>query len=196
MNFKEISNSDLHQMCLRGDESAWTYIYNYSLCIARNPRWRLRDSPEDTAQGIVCHLLGKGIDQVKDPNAFRGFVGTLARNFILDSFKKRELPCKSLNGGLHEDDDRVHDPKSHAPGPEELAFENSLLQIIDDGLATLSEQCRNALNGYIDYKMGLYESYGALAQKFQVEVGTLSSKITRCLKQLKQVKTIKAWMEA
>ncbi|HIP39855.1 MAG TPA: sigma-70 family RNA polymerase sigma factor [Desulfocapsa sulfexigens] len=196
MNLSKLPNTDLHQMCLRGDESAWAYIYNYALCISRSPRWRLRESPEDTAQGIVCHLLGKGIDQVRDPNTFRGFVRSVAINFIRDSFKKRELQCSSLDSRCNDDNHHGLDPKSHAPGPEELVLENSLLQVIDKGLASLSEQCRTSLTGYIDYKMGFYKSYAALAKEFEIGVGTLSSRVTRCLDQLRQVKTIQGWMEA
>ena len=196
MDFSQLPNTDLHQMCLRGDDAAWGYIYNYVLKIARSPLWRLRESPEDMAQGIVCHLLGKGIDQVHDPKAFRGFVCAVAKNFIRDSFKKHELQCSSLSDGQDEEDDRGHDPESHAPGPEELVFEDALLLAIKNGLDALSEQCRNTLNIYIDYRMGRYQSYTCFAEKFGVGVGTLSSRVTRCLEKLRQVKTIKIWLEA
>jgi hypothetical protein len=69
MNVSQLGCQDLYGMCLRGDESAWAYIYNYVLTIARSPRFRLREAPEDMAQSIVCHLLEKGIDRLHDHRA-------------------------------------------------------------------------------------------------------------------------------
>lgn len=98
MNFSQTSCQDLYQMCLRGDEAAWAYLYNYVLSIARSPRFRLRETPEDIAQSIVCHLLEKGIDRLKDSRAFRAYVRRVSVNLILDSFKRKVVYTQSLDG--------------------------------------------------------------------------------------------------
>ena len=183
-------------MCLRGDESAWGYLYNYVLAIIRSPRFRLRESPEDMAQSIICHLLDKGIDRVKDSRAFRAYVRRVAVNLVLDSFKKKALNTLSLD--VQADDDNVAplDPPSSNPGPEDVAMGVGFVQTLHDEMEKLPEKCQVVLNHYIDYKMGRYDSYSALAAQIGKSIGTLSSQVKRCLDILRRAGAIKIWLEA
>jgi RNA polymerase sigma factor (sigma-70 family) len=194
MDFRQISNPDLYQMCLRGDDSAWGYVYRYVLTIARSPRFRLRETPEDMAQSIVCHLLDKGIDRLKDGNAFRAYVRQVAVNQILDSFKKKSVNPVSLDHAPGEG--RVApDPASPAPGPEEVTIGTSLVRALQTEMGNLPEKCRVVLNHYIDYKMGRYASYKILAAKIGKSIGTLSSQVKRCLDILRKAEPIRIWLE-
>jgi len=195
MNFSQISNKDLYQMCLRGEESAWEYVYNYVLMISRSPRWRLRDTPEDMAQSIVCHLLKKGIDQVRDQNAFRSFIKTVAVNFILDSFKKNYVKAGSLDSSDYNEGRSDFDVKSGNPGPEDLALEKELNRVLHQAIYSLSKKCQPILEAYIEYKKGRYKSYKVLAEKFGKTIGTLSSQIKRCLDLLRLNDEIRLWLE-
>ena len=195
MDFSRVKNEDLYQMCLRGDDSAWTYVYRYALAIARSPRWKLRDSPEDMAQSIVCHILTKGLDQVRAPKAFRGFIRRLAVNFILDHLKKKGLSYQSLSGEGPDGEDWEYEPASENPGPEDLFFGSEFFQLLDRATSSLPKKCRDTLKGYRDYKLGEFDSYKSLAKHFGLSIGTLSSQIKRCLDRLLGVKEIKAWLE-
>ena len=196
MDFRQVTNEDLYQMCLRGDEPAWEYVYRYVLAIARSPRWRLRDTPEDMAQDIVGHLLTKGIETVKKQGAFRGFIKRVAVNKILDSVKGRAVYFETLDAADCDDGPIVPTPQALDPGPDQMVYGNELLRAIQEALNDMSQLCREALGAYVDYKMGQYENYKVLAQEFGRSIGTLSSQIKRCLDELRQVGVIKEWLEA
>lgn len=196
MNFTKITNEDLYQMCLRGDESAWEYVYNYVLVIARSPRWYLQDTPEDMAQSIVCHLLSKGIEQVRKQSAFRAYIKRVAVNLILDSFRKKKIVSRSLDSSDYSDNQPYFDPPSNNPGPEEMTFGKEFLQKINSAMRDLSENCRDTLYAYIDYKMGGCDSYKTLADKLGKSIGTLSSLIKRCLDKLRMVEEIRVWLKS
>jgi RNA polymerase sigma factor (sigma-70 family) len=189
--FSRISGEDLHDMCVRGDESAWRYLYNYVVKILRAGQWRLPVEVEDMAQQILCHLLAGSIDKVKHKHAFRAFVRRVAVNQVLDTLKKKRLMVVSY------DREDVHREKIFAcaapagPGPEEAAMGNCAAGSIEKALARLSDGCREVLSAYIDYKLGMIENYQALARQFGETMGTISSRINRCLGKLKQMPEIR-----
>ena len=187
---------DLYNGCLRGDEDAWEIVYNFVLKITTYKYKNPRVSPKDMAQDIVCHLLAKGIDQVKEPEKFHGFVKRVAVNRILDSLKKHIPPSMSLD--FQNDSRRPSwEPASPTPGPVALTMERNLLEIIEKGLFSLSQKCAESLKEYIAYKRdGKYADYAALAIKMNLKVSTLSSRVTRCLEQLSEIPEIKNWLEA
>lgn len=197
IDFTKIESSDLHAMCLRGDESAWEYIFNYVLCVARDPRWRLTgpNTPEDIAQDVVCRLLTKGIEQVKNKAAFRSFVRTVAINFIRDSFKKKQVLTRSMDNGQSGEDNISYDPPSNEPGPEDELAQAKLIEALGEAVNELPDKCRLVLSRYLDYKMGLFDNLAALAETFGEKVGTFSSSVKRCLDKLRCVNTISVWLE-
>ena len=195
MNFKDITNEDLYYMCVRGEESAWDYVQRYVLTIAKSPKWQLRESPEDTAQGIVCHLLTKGLEKVNQPKAFRGFIARVAVNFILDKLKGTRVFFESIDAAAADDDRPPLDIEADNPGPEELVLGDGLVLTLKRAIESLSSRCHEVLTAYVDYKNGLYDSYRELAAACGRSIGTLSSQIKRCLDELRQDADIKAWLE-
>ncbi len=195
MDFSKVDNVDLYGMCLRGDEEAWAYLYNYILCVARSKHWRLKDQPEDVAQAVVCNLLTKGIDMVQNAKAFRGFVRTATRNYMIDLLKKKSPVTRSLNGCCDNDSIPPFDPPSNRPGPEEILAWSTLQEAFDRAVAGLPEQCREVMNNYIDYKIGLFDTLTSLAKALGVSVGTLSSRVTRCVNRLRGDQEIRLWLE-
>ena len=181
-------------MCRRGDEAAWAYLYNYVLCIARSRRFRLREAPEDIAQSVVCRLLEKGIDCIQDSRAFRAYVRRVSLNLILDSLKRKVLFTRSLDGDQDEKKAPL-DPVSDNPGPEEVTLGADFARTLESEMARLPDNCRNVLDYYIDYKMGHYKNYKALAEKIGKSIGTLSSQVKRCLDILRRAEPIKLWIE-
>ena len=187
----------LYHACLRGDMDAWKYVYGYVAKIVRSSRWYLSDRQalDDLAQEIVCHLLDKGLDKVQEPAAFKGYIRRVAINRILDGFRKKLVKTMSID--IDPGDDRpVIELVCPRPGPVTLTRQRCLLETINKAIDTLSEKCKSTLNGYIAYKRGDYQDYATLAGKLQVSVGTLSSRVNRCLAELRQISTVKYWLEA
>lgn len=187
----------LYHACLQGDMDAWKYVYGYVAKIVRASRWNLSgpEARDDQAQEIVCHLLDRGLEKVREPAAFKGYIRMVAINRILDGFRKKCLKTISIDIGTG-DDRPVIEPVCPRPGPVTLTRQRCLLETINEAIATLSEKCKSTLNGYIAYKQGDYQDYATLAGKLQVSVGTLSSRVNRCLAELRQISTVKYWLEA
>ncbi|MFH2093546.1 MAG: sigma-70 family RNA polymerase sigma factor [Pseudomonadota bacterium] len=186
LDYSTLPNEDLYQLCLRGDDTAWRYLYNYVLKITRSKQWQLRVDPEDMAQGIICHLLSGAINKLKDHGAFRAFVRTVSRNKILDSFKKKQIPVTSYNSDNAPVEQIFFDPSSEHSSPEHVLIGNCAADRITNTLKALSDKCQTVLDAYIDYQLGLVENYQVLAKKLGEPVGTISSRINRCLKTLKE----------
>jgi len=93
---------DCLEMCLRGEEEAWAYVYNMVLGICRWPRWNLRDSAEDLAQAIVLFLLEKGLKECREKPSFRAFVRKVAFiRYINSVFQGYYTYCEK-EGGYYE----------------------------------------------------------------------------------------------
>jgi RNA polymerase sigma factor (sigma-70 family) len=184
--FTTPDNEELFHMCLSGDESAWKFVYNYVLSIAHWPRWNLRESPEDLAQAIVLFLLEKGLHQVREPKAFRGFIKRVAVTKILDSFKKKEPEGKSLDTMDNPDDGSspTKDLPSQNPGPEDHAFSVDFFRSVSQALLSLPEYCRGVLPHYFRYRLGLIGNYEELAAGLGKPMGTVSAQVRRCLDKL------------
>jgi RNA polymerase sigma factor (sigma-70 family) len=189
-------STNLYQRCLRGDEDAWEYIHNFVHFIVGRKCRTLRFNIDDMAQEIVYHLLNKGIDSVKNPAAFCGYIKKVTTNYICDRFRKKILFTVSLDN-RYDDDRPVWEPASPAPGPLALTMERNLSELIDKGIALLSQKCQEALNGYIAWKKdGKYADYEDLARSMGLKVSTLSSRVTRCLEKLINIPEIHNWLEA
>jgi len=194
-----LDSVEIYDRCQRGEQEAWNILYRI-ICknIIRSTHndtiYRL-DSIEDIAQDIVCCLLAGGIDKVEDPAAFFGFVKTMIRYRILDRFKKK-FPTPIPIGPEGDDDKPGWDPPSEHPSPEFLARGIFFLEDIVSGISRLSEKCHAPLTEYIAYKKdGKYTSYNQLAKKMNMKLGTLSSRITRCLEELSRQPDIRQWLE-
>ena len=194
MDYAKLSSEDLYEMCLRGDESAWWYVYCYVLAIAKSPRWRLSDTPNDMAQSIVCHLLDRGLESVRQPEAFRSFVRRVAVNFLLDCVKGRKPVFETIDD-TNGEKWRHRKLSTEDPSPEELLLSDALAQAFRNALQRISGKCREVLEAYLEYKAGKHENYRAFAHALGKTIGTLSSQIKRCLDELREAKEIRAWLE-
>ena len=194
-----VDSKVLYNGCLKMDMDAWNYVYRivYGTVNKYTSPWHLADADarKDMVQDIVCHLLDKGLDQVREPEKFTGYIRRVTVNRLFDRFRKRCLRTVSID--ICNDDDRPGiEPACPRPGPEALAGTRRLLESISLSIFSLSEMCSKTLKGYVAYKQGDYRDYATLAGQFQVSVGTFSSRVNRCLAELRQVPEIKNWLEA
>jgi len=195
LSFSKVPSEDLYGMCLAGEESAWKYVYNYVLSIARWPRWSLRESPEDLAQRIVLFLLETGLAQAREPKAFRGFVRRVAVNKILDHLKSPRPVCVPIGqpDGQDTGPGCPVDPPSDGPALEDHVSMVDLTGAISRALLGLPKYCRRVVPQYFRYRLGLYESYTELARSLGSSVGTVSGQVRRCLNLLAQSRELADW---
>lgn len=191
LNFKDISSQDLYEMCVRGEESAWHYLYNYIRKIIVKKQGRYSEPVDDMAQNVVCHLLNGAIDRVRDKAAFRGFVRRVTVNLLLDDVKKRRILTLSYDQEETPVDMERFDGPQSLFSPEDQSIAGSTVGLIRRVLGQMSEKCRQVLARYMEYQMGGIKNYQELAKIFGEPVGTVSSRINRCLIKLKNRQEIK-----
>ena len=191
INFKDISSQDLYEMCMRGEETAWHYLYNYVRKIIVEKQGRYSEPVEDMAQNVVCHLLNGAIDRVRDKEKFRGFVRRVTVNLLLDDVKKRRVQTFSYDREDTGVDIDRYAGSGTCFGAEDMSIAESTVGVLRRVLGQMSEMCRRVLARYIEYQTGGIRNYQELAKIFGEPVGTVSSRINRCLVKLKNRQEIK-----
>lgn len=194
LEFADITCQTLHQMCMAGDETAWRYLYNYILVIIRAQGTIAPDTPEDVAQEICLRLTARGLDAIKNPNAFRGYVKTMIRNHFIDRLRQHTPAAVPLHG--NDDEQGAVDPPSNAPGPDDMTQGKHLLKMLKARMKKLNRSCRDILEVYLNYKIcGRPKSYKEMAAQFGLTVGGTGARVKRCLEQLCAFSDIRTWID-
>lgn len=177
--------AELLELCLAGDERAWSRLYAWcrDLAAAKLPR-----EAEDAAQQVCLKLLNGGLEAVREPKAFFGYVRRAVSNEVISRLRKtgREVSLDRPLGGGDEDGAGlldVMDPGGHTP--EEQAGARLALQMLAGLIAELPAYCEGVMGVYIRYRMGLLHSYKEMADVMDVPVNTISVQIKRCLDRLR-----------
>ncbi len=177
-----LSNRELYDLCCRNDEAAWTYLYNYILCITRWPKWNLGHQGEDIAQSVVLTLINKGLQTLKDKGAFRSFVKRITVNRILDHYKgKKGVPISSQGDVM---DKKGENPIRPIASPErsqdKRVHSKQTIELILKILKDLPQYCRRVIKTYMAYHTGQLRSYQEMAESLNLTVSTVGVQIKRC----------------
>jgi len=186
IEFSRLEDTKLFDLCEKGDEPAWAYLFSYVHGITRWKRWNLGSNAEDIVQNVMLTLIEKGIRMVKDHKNFRAFVKRVTINKILDSYKTPETTALP-------DDDR-HDYALKTIGKENPEHNASEKKMIHEEIVTLSlkiirelpQYCQELMKTYLDYQLGLVSSYQEIADTLKLSINTVSVQIKRCLDQLRR----------
>jgi RNA polymerase sigma-70 factor (ECF subfamily) len=167
----ELSDAELVRLLRSGDEAAWAiFVERYSryvLAIATRA-YRLR---EQDAEDVFQELFARAhehLGSLRDDNALRPWVAQLTRRLCVD--------------------------RHRSAGPEELgvdvdeAFAADTMERIDEALAVqvalamLSPDCQEVLDRFFCRD----ESYRQIGAALDIPNGTIASRISRCLEQLRR----------
>ncbi len=186
----ELTDRELFLRCCEGDEEAWSVLYGFVLSITRWARWGLDDAAEDVAQAVVLHLMERGLAMVRSADAFRSFVRRTTINRVLDHFRAGEVRLRHRGRPSVEDDRPEADPIVSYPdgGPtvESQAVSRHDLARWDPVLERLPGYCKGVLQAYMEYQLGLVESYREIAERLGRPLNTVSVQIKRCLEHFRQ----------
>ncbi|OGL43026.1 MAG: hypothetical protein A2042_07405 [Candidatus Schekmanbacteria bacterium GWA2_38_11] len=193
-DFCIVSDSDLFEMCLRGDEGAWKYVYNFILNIARLKGRNLKQEPDDIAQMVVTSLIEGGLKKVKEKESFRGFLRKITVNKIIDISR---TPIETRENSIDEPVESEEGTKMEQSltstdcSPEDELINKNTMEIIRFVLNDLKEECKKILKEYFRYKLGYYESYQELGKILKKPIGTISVQVKRCMEKFNENKKIK-----
>jgi RNA polymerase sigma factor (sigma-70 family) len=166
-----LSDAALVARCRGGDDGAWHELverfsrYVYAIVIQG---FRLaRHDAEDAFQEVFLRVYDR-LGTLRNEDALRPWIGQLTRRVCLDrlSAAKRDDPVEEVE----------------LPGLEETLDELESAMDVHEALASLDEPCRELLDRFFARD----ESYRAIAEALDVPMGTVASRISRCLGKLRE----------
>jgi RNA polymerase sigma factor (sigma-70 family) len=166
-----MSDAELVQRCRAGDPDAWNELverysrYVYAIC---TQGFRLPQADaEDVFQEVFTRVYTR-LDTLRDDSALRPWIGQLTRRLCLDSLAAsgRTQPVPDV------------EPDDHGRTLDEVedAF------VVREALAELSEPCQEMLDRFFARD----ESYRTISSDLDLPSGTIASRISRCLRQLRK----------
>jgi RNA polymerase sigma-70 factor, ECF subfamily len=166
------TDAELVARCRQGDQEAWRELverfsrYVYAIAVQA---YRLSESDADDVFQEVFARVYERLDQLRNDEAVRPWIGQLTRRICLDKLRERssvELPEEELEPAeLDETLDRV----------EEAWMVHSLL-------GGLSDSCQEILDRFFARD----QSYRTISQDLSLPPGTIASRISRCLATLRR----------
>ena len=165
-----LTDAELVARCRAGDHDAWReLVQRYSRYVyAITQAFRL--SPHD-AEDVFQDTFARAYERLhtlRDDDAFRPWLASLTRRLCIDRLRA---------GGREQ---LIEDPEAEA-------FDDTIEQLtealtVHEALAELPERCREVLDRFFARD----ESYRTIAEALDLPAGTIASRISRCLAQLKE----------
>jgi len=168
--------------CMDGDSGAWAELVRthhrrvYGLC------YRFTGNPTD-AEDLTQDVFLKVYSNLASFDTTRGslqvWITTLTRNLLVDNFRRtRNLRATgSLDDGWETSDELkpIERLTAHGPSPHESAAQKELAKMVQDALARVSVELREAviLRDLQDM------DYKEIAQVLGIPEGTVKSRISR-----------------
>jgi RNA polymerase sigma-70 factor (ECF subfamily) len=166
-----LTDAELVQRCRAGDLDAWNELvdrysrYVYAIC---TQGFRLpQPDAEDVFQEVFTRVYTR-LDTLRDDSALRPWIGQLTRRLCMDSI--------AASGRMQPAADIEPEDREHTLDQVEEAF------VVREALADLSEPCQEMLDRFFSRD----ESYRTISQELDLPSGTIASRISRCLRQLRQ----------
>jgi RNA polymerase sigma-70 factor (ECF subfamily) len=169
----DLSDAALVRACRDGQVEAWPLLVErfarYVHAIATQA-YRLSEfDAEDVFQEVFARTY-EHLDRLRDDSAIRAWIGQLTRRLAIDRIRARarEQP----------DDDALERADTHAEA-EMDRIEQALA--VRQAMAGLPDSCREILDRFFAGD----QSYAQIAQELELPMGTIASRISRCLTKLK-----------
>jgi RNA polymerase sigma factor (sigma-70 family) len=165
-----LNDAELVRRCRAGDDEAWNALverfsrYVYAIC---TQGFRLGDADaEDVFQEVFTRVYTR-LDTLRDDSAVRPWIAQLTRRLCLDSLAaaKREQPTGQPIG------EEVEDVLSDL----DEAF------VVREALMELPDHCQEMLDRFFARD----ESYRTISSALDLPMGTIASRIARCLTRLR-----------
>lgn len=171
------TDAELLGRCRAGDQAAWAELverysrYVYAIVVRG---FRLTDhEAEDAFQDIFLRVYER-LGTLRDDAALRPWIAQVARRICIDRVAERgrsALPSDDLDGEAIE----------QASEGELAGIEEAM--DVHDALAGLEQPCREMLDRFFARD----EPYRVIADALGLPMGTVASRISRCLAKLRQL---------
>jgi RNA polymerase sigma factor (sigma-70 family) len=166
-----LTDAQLVQRCREGDPEAWNELverfsrYVYAICVQG---FRLREQDaEDVFQEVFTRVYSR-LHTLRDDSALRPWIAQLTRRLCLDTI--------SSGSRVQPSEDVV------APAQEQTLEEIDEAFDVREAMTALSEPCQEVLDRFFARD----ESYRTISAELALPAGTIASRISRCLVQLRE----------
>ena len=168
-----LTDSDLVRACRDGDERAWALLVQrfsrYVYAIASQAYRLSAHDAEDVFQEVFTRTF-EHLDRLQSDAAIRPWIGQLTRRLAID--RLRLARRESLGDEFFE----------HVEGDAARQFEQIELALgVRAAMQTLPEHCQEILDRF--FARG--QSYQQIADDLGLAMGTIASRISRCLAKLR-----------
>jgi RNA polymerase sigma-70 factor (ECF subfamily) len=168
---RPLSDAELVGRCRAGDDDAWRLLverfsrYVYAIAVQA---YRLPEhDAEDVFQEVFTRVYER-LDQLRSDDAVRPWVAQLTRRCCIDRLR---------------DAGRVELAESLDPGQTDETLESiEEAWVVREALGELSAPCREILDRFFARD----ESYRTIGEALELPSGTIASRISRCLAQLRE----------
>jgi RNA polymerase sigma factor (sigma-70 family) len=204
--FKGIKEEELYDMCKRGEQEAWQYVFNYIVFVCKGAGMKDDDDKNDMAQSIILNLLDGGLAKCKRKESFKTFLKVVTINRVIDNYRhaRHNISMNENKGykgkiGYSEDTYPGNDFIMNLPDTTNNNDPSSFEEILNTTkkiLNKMTKQCKKILYAYFKYKLGYIEDYNELSELLKLPSGTISARVTRCLRQFSSYQEIKDLYES
>jgi RNA polymerase sigma-70 factor, ECF subfamily len=168
------TDRELVRACRRGDQRAWALLvdrfsrYVYAI-VAQAYRLPEHDA-EDVFQEVFARTY-EHLERLRSDEAIRPWIGQLSRRLAVDRIRLRGRE----QAGLDESLQAVEGNASRELEQLELAV------AVREAMNTLPDNCQDILDRFFARQ----QSYHEISQALQIPMGTIASRISRCLTKLR-----------
>ena len=179
-----IDEQKIVKRCAAGDEKAWEIVYSlYAVKVKAYIKAFMFDSreTEDLCQEIFIELF-KSMSSFRAESSLSTFLLRISKNKCI-SFLRKKTAQKRINDekniSLSAETEHGFDKmlKDFSQSPDEEFVRKEENEYLLSLLPSLSEDCRNIIR----LRFFLVLSYQQIAEKMDLPMGTLCSKLKRCL---------------
>jgi RNA polymerase sigma factor (sigma-70 family) len=168
-----MTDAELVRACRVGDQGAWEALVErfsrYVHAIATQAYRLSETDAEDVFQEVFARTY-EHLDRLRDDGAIRPWLGQLTRRLAIDRLRAgaREMP--------EEETVEVIDTRAS----DEVARIEQALSV-HQAMTALSDDCQEVLDRFFARD----ESYTDISQALGIPMGTVASRISRCLTRLR-----------
>ena len=187
------AEAELIARCRRGEAQAWDELFDRHYAAAGRFVFQLasdfnREDVEEICQETFLSVI-KSIDSFGGKSQFQTWLFRIAANKARDH-RERQRAAKRGGGqtpiSLQAEDPQnglTIDPPSHAPGPDATMMSAERILLLREALDQLGEPCREIIE--LRYFGDL--SYDEISNALQLNVKTVSSRLSKCLDRLEEI---------
>ena len=187
------SEAELLARCRRGETDAWDTLFDAHYAAAGRFIFQLapdfsHEDADEICQEVFLSVI-KSLDAFNGESQFQTWLFRIATNKARD-FREKRTAAKRGGGqttiSLQAENPETGlppDPPSRAPGPDEFLMNAEQMGLVRDSLEQLSAPCREIVE--LRYFGDL--SYEELGATLNLNVKTVSSRLSKCLDRLEQI---------